>query len=138
MKSSWETINWNKKLIFTSYWKCSVLCLGQFLRVKIFVLQHLTKCGRRINHWQKVSQQCFRKLRWTLIKSCKRLWQEQCLIFLGGAPTSLCHFFHLSVRRIWHLRNRTSSNHNLWYSRVKWWYLQVYFSFFWSFYFLGC
>ena len=36
------------------------------------------------------------------------------------------------------LRNRTSSNHNVWYTCVKWWYLQEFYSFFWNFDFLGC
>ena len=37
-----------------------------------------------------------------------------------------------------YLRNCTSSNHNFWYTCGKWWYLQVFFSFFWNFGFLGC
>ena len=35
--------------------------------------------------------------------------------FLGGAPTSICHFF-LFIRRPPYLRNRASSNHNFWYT----------------------
>ena len=54
-------------------------------------------------------------------------------IFLGGAPTSIPHFFWPfvcpSICRISYLRNRTSSNHNFWYTSVKWWYLQVFFHF---------
>ena len=49
------------------------------------------------------------------------------------APTSICHFFHpsvhLSVPCTPYLRNRTSSNHNFWYTCVKWWYLGVFFIF---------
>ena len=37
-------------------------------------------------------------------------------LFLGGAPTSLCHC--------------TSSDHNFWDTYVKWLYLQAFFSFF--------
>ena len=53
-------------------------------------------------------------------------------IFLGGHPLlyvtfSVCPFVHLSVMH--HLRNRTSFNHNFWYTCVKWWYLQVFFHF---------
>ena len=44
--------------------------------------------------------------------------------FLGGAPTSICHFFRLSICRAPYLRNRTSSN-------------QAFLSFFWNFGFLG-
>ena len=55
------------------------------------------------------------------------------LIFLGGAHTSICYFFHPSVcpsvRRAPYLRNGTSSDHNIWYSYVKWWYVQVWFFF---------
>ena len=29
-----------------------------------------------------------------------------------------------------YLRNQASSDHNFWYTRVKWWYLQVFFPFF--------
>ena len=63
-------------------------------------------------------------------------------IFLGGAPTSIPHFFCPfvcpSICRISYLRNRTSSNHNFWYTSVKWWYLQVFCHFvrnviFWTF-----
>ena len=55
-------------------------------------------------------------------------------VFLGGAPTSMCHFFRLSVRpsvrRAQFLRNRTSSNHNFRDTCAKRWYLQLFFSFF--------
>ena len=65
---------------------------------------------------------------------------------LGGAPTSICHFFCPSVClficpsvcRTPYLQNRTSSNYNLWYTCVKWWYLRAWFSFFWNFDFLDC
>ena len=65
--------------------------------------------------------------------------------FLGGAPTSICYFFcpsacpsiHLSICCAPYLRNRTSSDHNFWYTYVKWWYLQGFFSFFQNFDFLG-
>ena len=48
--------------------------------------------------------------------------------FLGGAPTSICHFFCLFVCLSIHpsivhcaayLRNYTSSDHNFWYTYVK-------------------
>ena len=32
---------------------------------------------------------------------------------------SICHFFRPSVRRAPYLRNRTSSDHNFWYTCVK-------------------
>ena len=59
------------------------------------------------------------------------LWFKILLIFLGGAPTSICHFFCPtgrpsvcpSVHRAPYLRNRTLSDHNFWYAYVKWWYL---------------
>ena len=64
------------------------------------------------------------------------------LIFSGGAPTSICSFFrpfvHSSVCRVPYLGNHTSSNHHLWYTCAKCWYLQVLFSFFWNFDFLSC
>ena len=49
--------------------------------------------------------------------------------FLGGAPTSIYHFFRPSVRRAPYLRNRTLSDHNFWYTYVKWWYVQAFFHF---------
>ena len=51
-------------------------------------------------------------------------------ITVGGAPTSICNFFHPSVRRTAYLRKRRSSDHNFWYTYVKWWYLQDFFHFF--------
>ena len=63
------------------------------------------------------------------------------LHFLDRAPTPICHLFRLSVPpsicssvcpSVYHvpyLRNPTSSNHNFWYTCVKW-YLQEFFSFF--------
>ena len=95
---------------------------------------------------------------WPIYQSLdKRIWftivffffdpKESCtlfeiLIFLGGAATSMCHFFcpsvHASVCWIPYPRNHTSSNHHLWYTCVKWWYLQEFFSFFWNFDFLEC
>ena len=71
------------------------------------------------------------------------------LVFLGGAPNSICHFFrpsvglsvrpsvHLSVCRAAYLMNRTSSDLNFWYTYIKWWYLQPFSSFFQNFRFLG-
>ena len=53
-------------------------------------------------------------------------------IFLGGAQTSICHFFHLSIHpsvhpyvcpSIYHppyLRNQASSDHNFCYTCLKW------------------
>ena len=52
---------------------------------------------------------------------CSKYW-----FFLGGASTSICHFFHPSVRRVRYLRNRASSNRRFWYTCVKY-YLQVVF-----------
>ena len=61
----------------------------------------------------------------------------------GRAPTSIYVTFsvcpsvplsyssvHLSVHHAPCLRNCTSSDHKFWYTRVKWWYLQAFFSFF--------
>ena len=96
---------------------------------------------------------------WHIYQSLgKRTWlqffffhpKESCtlfeiLIFLGRAPTSICHFFRPSVHRAPYPKNRTSSNHSFWYSCVKW-YLQVSFFFFvvsfvvvffWRFWFFG-
>ena len=36
-------------------------------------------------------------------------------IFLGGAPTSICHFFHLSI-------SPSSSDHTFWHTYLKWWF----------------
>ena len=65
------------------------------------------------------------------------IWQ-----FLGGGPAYICHFLRPSVRpsirRAPYLRNCTSYDHNFWYAYVKWWCLQVIFSFFQNFDFLSC
>ena len=47
---------------------------------------------------------------------------------------SVCPSVHLAP----FLRNRISSNHNSWYTCVKWWYLQGFFLFFLNFDFFGC
>ena len=58
--------------------------------------------------YQSLDQRiCFKILFFNPKESCTLL---EILIFLGGAPTSLCHFFCLSVRRAPYLRNRTLSN----------------------------
>ena len=58
------------------------------------------------------------------IESCIFIKQ----IFLGRALTSICHFFCLpvcpSICRAPYLRNCASSNHDFWYTCVKWWYFQ--------------
>ena len=43
-----------------------------------------------------------------------------------------------SLRRAPYLRNGTSSNYKFWHACIKWWHLQLFFSFFWNFNFLGC
>ena len=55
-------------------------------------------------------------------------------------PTFSRPSVHPSVCRVPYLRYHTSSNHHLWYTCVKWWYLQAFFPFFffWNFDFLGC
>ena len=55
-------------------------------------------------------------------------------LFLDGAPTSICHFFHLcdcqsvclSTCRAPYLRSCASCDHSFWYTCVKWWYLQTF------------
>ena len=61
--------------------------------------------------------------------SSKVDWYFNVMKFLGGAPTFICHFFRPSACHPPYLRNRTSSNHNFWHTCVKWWFLQVFFSF---------
>ena len=60
-----------------------------------------------------------------------------CWCFLGGKPTPIMSFFLSigpsvcpSVRCTPYTRNRTLSDHNFWHTYVKWWYIQVFFSFF--------
>ena len=42
------------------------------------------------------------------------------------------------IRHAPYLRNNAAYDHDFWYTIVKWWYLQVVFSFFQNFDFLGC
>ena len=89
-----------------------------------------------------LSKKCSWKILFTEFKTTTKI------ILLGGVPTSICHFFHpsvcLSIRLSIHpsichaayLRNHASSDHNFWYTYVKW-YLQGFFSFFQNFDFLG-
>ena len=53
-------------------------------------------------------------------------------------PFSVCPSVCPSIRRAPYLRNHTSSDNHFLYTCVKWWYLQVLFSFFLYFYFSGC
>ena len=50
----------------------------------------------------------------------------------------MCVFIHLSVSpsipHAPYLRIHTSCDHNFWYTRVKWWYLQAFFFFFFEFF----
>ena len=41
------------------------------------------------------------------------------------------------IHHVPYLRNSIAYDHDFWYNCVKWWYLQVFFSTFWYFYFLG-
>ena len=43
---------------------------------------------------------------------------------------SVCASICVSVCCVPYLRNRISSNHNFWYTCVKWWYLKVFFLYF--------
>ena len=93
------------------------LCHFQFLRSSIW--KNCVCCTAYVSEMMTVLQQ-FRK--------CS-------ISFLGWAPTSICHFFCPSVCPpvccAPYLRNCTSSDHNFWYTYVKWWYLQgVFFNFF--------
>ena len=64
--------------------------------------------------------------------------------FLGWAPTCIFHFFCLSIHLSICLSRTISGtvhpcDHNFWYTCVKWWYLQAFFSFFFfNFDFSGC
>ena len=94
MESSWETITSNKKLIFTSYWKGSVLWSGTVVQSKHF-LQHLTKKRWGINHWQRFSGQRFVKLSRTLQNEVD-LYQE-CSKFCISGEHLHCNPFHICV-----------------------------------------
>ena len=48
-------------------------------------------------------------------------------VFRWGTHLYMSHF--PSVRHASYIRNRTSSNHNFWYTCVKWWYIQKFFFF---------
>ena len=54
------------------------------------------------------------------------------LLFLGEAPTSICHFFHLSVRPFvaHHIPGTVHHVVIIFGTRVKWWYIYVLFLFF--------
>ena len=61
---------------------------------------------------------------WFLLHINKYVYIDVVSYIFRWAPTSICHFFRPSVRRAPYLRNRTSSDHDFWYTCVKWWYLQ--------------
>ena len=61
-----------------------------------------------------------------------------CIFYVGHPPLYVTFSIRLSIRCTAYLRNHTSSNHNFWYTYVKWWYLQMFISFFQNFDFLGC
>ena len=74
---------------------------------------------------------CFWKYLSPLFCCIDPYYVESCIfikqIFLGGVPNCMCHFFCPCAP---YLRYCTSSNHNFWYTWLKWWYLQVFFHFF--------
>ena len=89
------------------------------------------------------SIKCQYCLIWNL-KKCFLLLEVivwKCEYFSGGTPTSMCHFFRSSVcpsvRRTPNLRNHASCDHYFWYTCVKWWHLQTFFSFLKNFDFLS-
>ena len=55
------------------------------------------------------------------------------LLGMGHAPLYVTFSIRPSVRRAPYLRNRRLSDHNFWYTCVRWWYLQAFFSFFQNF-----
>ena len=57
-----------------------------------------------------------------------RVSNSKLLIF--KRKTSKLQNFKISIRRSPYLRNRTSRDHDFWYTCIKWWYLQQLFSFF--------
>ena len=108
-----------------------------FLKV-IFILISLVLLVEISNSCVSGEYLCFWKYLSPFFCCIGLYYIESCIfiiqISLGGAPTSICHFFCPSicpsVCRAPYLRNRTPSNHNIWYTCAKWWYLQVFFHFF--------
>ena len=64
---------------------------------------------------------CIREfgLKFFFFSSQRELHSVGNIDFLVGAPTSICHFFRVSVRRAPYLRNCTSSNRIFRYTCVK-------------------
>ena len=68
-----------------------------------------------------------------LVYACEVWGQNQNnLLFMWGTHLYMSLFpsVHLSDRRASYLRNYTSSDHNFWYTYVKWRYLQGFFHFY--------
>ena len=97
-----------------------------------------------------ISQERYSIWSWFLVHLCKMMISPGAFFFF--------HFFKIlifrAVRRVkgqkWpkmknnytphasYLRNSIAYDHEFWHTVVKWWYLQVFFSFFWNFDFWGC
>ena len=124
---------------FFLFWFCWLLGVG---KVK---WQKMAQNDKKFCLSHSVSQELY--LIWLWFLESKIVYQIKiikikisiCLFkhfyFLGGVPISICHFFCSSVLCPFvHCapfpRNCTSYNHNLWYTCVKWWYLQQFFHFF--------
>ena len=81
-----------------------------------------------LNKETNLQNRSYFKLSCMYIGSCSwKLW-----IFLCGTPSSRYVTFSvcLSLHCSQYLKNCTSCDHNFCYTYVKWWYLQVFFSFF--------
>ena len=61
-------------------------------------------------------------------------WGTHLYMSLLSVHLSVC----LSVCCAPYLKNHVSSNHNFWYTCVKWWYLLAFFKLFLNVHFLGC
>ena len=102
--------------------------------VIVYIWPIYQSLDQRIKFWNSIhftnNQSLDKRIWFTIFFSSQRqLNSVRNIDFLGGTPTSICHFFHPSVRLAPYLRNRTTSSHSFLYTCVKW-YLHVFFVFF--------
>ena len=99
-------------------------------RINDVVLKTFISCAKSLHRYFRMKHLTFLTNHFILFTHWKRakprlnfISHDVLFFFLGGAPSSICHC--------------TSSDHNFWYTYIKWWYLKAFFSFFQNFDFLA-
>ena len=133
------------EMVLTTYTPVSLKFAFEKIKFKVLhYIQHNFICQYPGLSKDQISMFKSHVINYFILKFCHNcngyVKGDKYFFFRWGTHLSMSLFLSvcLSVCRTPYLRSRTSSNHDLWYTCVKWWYLQVFFLIFWNFDFLGC